>query len=85
MLIHSDFWQTHTPRPSSVCQWALASAPFHPAMLDAVRRVVNATQTVFGFEEWRDGVMARLKEVGHSEEAAGLKGVHHENATDVME
>lgn len=39
-------WFNYWPRPVGVCQWALASAPNHPIMLEVVRRVVNGTHFV---------------------------------------
>ena len=82
---HTDFWLTHGPRPVCTAQWALSGAAYHPIMLDAVRRVVNATARVADFEGWRDNVTSRLTDAGHSGAAKDLDGVHDAKAVDVME
>ncbi|KAG7531417.1 hypothetical protein FFLO_04338 [Filobasidium floriforme] len=39
-------WGKSWPRPLGICQWTLSGAPHHPIYVDAVRRVVNATQYI---------------------------------------
>ncbi|KAL1413712.1 hypothetical protein Q8F55_001494 [Vanrija albida] len=58
-------WFHYWPRPVGVCQWALASAPSHPIMLEVVRRVVNGTHFVQEHEK-------RAEREGHAERDAAL-------------
>lgn len=43
-------WHHWWSRPLQIVQWTIASAPYHPVLLDAVRRVHNATMIM---DEWR--------------------------------
>lgn len=68
--VHADLnWHRMWPRPLGVCQWALASAPAHPIMLEAVRRVVRNTAYVRAMREYEDSKKA-LEDVEKSFRAA---------------
>lgn len=57
--VHSDLdWQRIWPRPLGICQWALASAPAHPILLEVVRRVVRNTAYVRAMREYEESKKA---------------------------
>lgn len=62
------------PRPTSICQWTLSSAPYHPIMLEAVRVVVNHTTAVAEWEDWRAVEIPKLFAEGKKKEAEALRG-----------
>lgn len=71
--VHSDLnWQRNWPRPLGICQWALASAPSHPVMLEAVRRVVRNTAYVSAMHEYEEQ-KKQLEDVEKSFRAAKAK------------
>jgi alpha 1,6-mannosyltransferase len=82
-----DWWQ-QWPRALGICQWTLSSAPNHPIMLDAVRRVVNSTRVV---ENWEIDRAAEIEELerdqpeGYLNRVAELKSQSRANAMNVME
>jgi len=43
-------WHSWWSRPLQIVQWTIASAPHHPVLLDAVRRVHNTTMVM---DNWR--------------------------------
>lgn len=57
-------------------------------MIDAVRRVVNATKVVQNFDHWRIGEIHReklIKSEGWEQRVTSLEGKHKEDAMNVME
>lgn len=60
--VHGDLqWRSKWPRPLGICQWALGSAPSHPAMLEAVRRIVRNTAYVSATKDFVEGKKALEK------------------------
>ena len=87
MDVHAklDWTLSGWPRPLGICQWALSSAPHHPIMLDAVRRVVNATHVVADWEADRDRKVERLRKEGKEDEAREWEAKGDVEAMSVME
>jgi alpha 1,6-mannosyltransferase len=82
---HPSWIENGWPRPLGICQWALSSAPHHPIMLDAVRRVVNATHVVADWEADRDRQVERLRAEGREDEAREMEEMGDVEAMSVME
>ena len=82
---HRPHWEDGWPRPLGICQWTLSSAPHHPILLDAVRRVVNATKVVQEWDEWRFTEVARLRLEGMMKEADDLEKQGKDHIMPVME
>jgi len=44
-------WHDWWPRPLQICQWTISAAPFHPVLIDALRRIHDYTVGVVKWEE----------------------------------
>ena len=78
---HDRWWENRYPRPLGSCQWAVTSAPYHPIMLDSVRRVVNNTKFVAQWESDRKRLIEVAELEGNTTEVERLKA---QNERDIM-
>lgn len=87
--VHRDKkWGRSIPRALGVAQWTFAAAPNHPILLDAVRRVVEATKIVEEWEKWRIAETERLqllRKPGWKDKVRELSGMQREDKVSVMQ
>ena len=79
---HDTWWDGNYPRPVGACQWAVTSAPYHPIMLDSVRRAVNSTMFVAQWESDRKRLIEVAELEGNKTEVERLKA---QNERDILQ